>query len=97
MRILDLFCGAGGFAYGFLQASSCYNVMLAIDKDFRALQTYDSNITKNQIINKDIHEIHSYEILDRLNEQFPDIVISSPPCESFSIANPKRQKSALFR
>lgn len=94
MRILDLFCGAGGFAYGFLQASSCYNVTLAIDKDFRALQTYDSNIRRNQVINKDIHEIHSYEILDRLNDQFPDIIISSPPCESFSIANPKRQKSA---
>jgi DNA (cytosine-5)-methyltransferase 1 len=93
MRIIDLFCGAGGFAYGFILASSSFEITIAIDNDFRALQTYNSNIKRVQEINKDIQKIHSFEILDRLNGNFPDIIISSPPCESFSMANPKRQKS----
>ncbi|MFX0065809.1 MAG: DNA cytosine methyltransferase [Candidatus Hermodarchaeota archaeon] len=40
MHILDLFCGCGGFALGFLLADPQFNISLAIDNDFRALQTY---------------------------------------------------------
>ncbi len=93
MRILDLFCGAGGFACGFLLANPRNNVVLAIDNDFRALQTYSENIT-SQVYNKNMEEIHSYDILKLLDDQPPDIIISSPPCESFSVANPNRQRSA---
>lgn len=94
MRILDLFCGAGGFAHGFLQASPRYKIKLAIDNDFRALLTYNSNIITTQVYNKNIQDTHACEILDRLDDQAPDVLISSPPCESFSVANPNRQKSA---
>ena len=94
MRILDLFCGAGGFSYGFLQANPHIDIKLAIDNDFRALRTYSSNMINSQVERKNIQEIHACEILDLLDDQIPDIIISSPPCESFSVANPNRQKSA---
>ncbi len=94
MQIIDLFCGGGGFAFGFLLANSEFKIKLGIDNDFRALETYKFNINPYNVINRYIQEIHSYDILSRLNKRFPDVVIASPPCESFSSANPNRKKTA---
>ncbi|MFX0124548.1 MAG: DNA cytosine methyltransferase [Candidatus Hodarchaeota archaeon] len=94
MRILDLFCGCGGFSLGFILASPHYRISLAIDNDFRAIRTYVQNIEVSMTLTKDIRKIHSNEILDIMNQNNPDIVIASPPCEPFSLANPNRQKSA---
>ena len=94
MRIVDLFCGCGGFSLGFILANPQYRISLAIDNDFRAIHTYVKNIEVGVTLTKDIRKIHSNEILDLMNPYNPDIVIASPPCEPFSIANPNRQKSA---
>lgn len=94
MRIVDLFCGCGGFSLGFLLANPQYRISVAIDNDFRAMHSYVKNIKAKKTLNKDIRNIHSNEILDLMNRKFPDIVIASPPCEPFSLANPNRQKSA---
>jgi DNA (cytosine-5)-methyltransferase 1 len=94
MQIIDLFCGGGGFAFGFLLANPVFKIKLGIDNDFRALKTFNFNIKPNLLINSSIQEIHSLDILSSLNNQFPDIVIASPPCESFSSANPNRKKNA---
>ena len=94
MRILDLFCGCGGFALGFLLANPGNEISLAIDKDFRAIHTYTHNLRVKKSLVKDIRSIHSNEIFDLMNHKNPDIVIASPPCEPFSIANPNRQNSA---
>ncbi|MFW9903157.1 MAG: DNA cytosine methyltransferase [Candidatus Thorarchaeota archaeon] len=93
MRILDLFCGCGGFALGFLLANPQFKISLAIDKDFRAIHTYTHNLKVKKSLIGDIRDIHSNEIFDLLNQKNPDIVIASPPCEPFSIANPNRQNS----
>ncbi|MFX1516520.1 MAG: DNA cytosine methyltransferase [Promethearchaeota archaeon] len=94
MRIVDLFCGCGGFSLGFLIANPQFEISVAIDKDHRVIRTYTENIQVREVLIKDIRNIHSNEILDLMNQVKPDIVIASPPCESFSIANPNRQKSA---
>jgi DNA (cytosine-5)-methyltransferase 1 len=94
MRILDLFCGCGGFSLGFLLANPHFEISLAIDNDFRAIQTYLQNIKVKESLKKDIRNIHSNEILDLMNQKSPDIIIASPPCEPFTMANPNRQKSA---
>lgn len=94
MRIVDLFCGCGGFSLGFLLANPQFRISLAIDNDFRAIRTYTQNIEVSMTFVKGIQNIHSNEILDLMNSNNPDIVIASPPCEPFSIANPNRQKSA---
>lgn len=94
MRILDLFCGCGGFSLGFLLTNPQYEISLAIDKDFQAINTYTHNLRVKKSLLKDIRSIHSNEIFDLMNQEYPDIVIASPPCEPFSIANPNRQNSA---
>ena len=95
--MIDLFSGCGGFSYGFLQAIPALKVIIAIDHDYRALETYSANIPVGEVFRQNIKRIHSLDILERLNGKSPDIVISSPPCESFSVTNPDRKKSAYDR
>ncbi|MFW9780492.1 MAG: DNA cytosine methyltransferase [Candidatus Heimdallarchaeota archaeon] len=92
--LIDLFSGCGGFSFGFLQGISKLRIKIAIDHDYRALETYRANIPVEEVIQSDIQELHSLEILELLNGKSPDIVIASPPCESFSAANPDRKQSA---
>lgn len=94
MKILDLFCGAGGFSYGF--KSFIDDTHLAIDIDSSALETYKLNNPDSNVWQIDIHSLHSIQIQEALNGA-PDIIIASPPCEEFSKANPDSSKSAVER
>ena len=40
-NVLDLFCGCGGLSYGFESAG--YNIVLGIDNDKKALETFELN------------------------------------------------------
>ena len=87
--IIDLFCGAGGFSYGFSKMG--YNILLANDIDKDALRTYGFNhpeINSSRIINDDVKLI-SQNIHKYVNSQV-DMIIGGPPCQSFSSANQQR-------
>jgi DNA (cytosine-5)-methyltransferase 1 len=94
MKTLDLFCGAGGFSYGF--KFHIDDTHLAIDIDSSALQTYKLNFPDSKVWQTDIHSLHSVQIEKALNGA-PDVIIASPPCEEFSKANPDSKKSAAER
>ncbi|MFW9787139.1 MAG: DNA cytosine methyltransferase [Candidatus Thorarchaeota archaeon] len=94
MRILDLFCGAGGFSFGFKPHTD--GTHLAIDIDSSALETYKLNFPSSEVWQTDIHDLHSIQIEEFLNGP-PDVIIASPPCEEFSKANPDSKKSAAER
>ena len=94
LNIIDLFCGAGGFSWGF--NDSRYNLELAIDIDPIVCETYKINFPNSKVLNEDFSNLHSLDIL-RLTENHIDIIIASPPCESFTNANKKRQKNPLDR
>jgi DNA (cytosine-5)-methyltransferase 1 len=94
MKILDLFCGAGGFSYGFILLSE--SAHLAIDIDSSALETYSLNYPHAEIWNTDIHDLHSIQIEEKMGGT-PDVIIASPPCEEFSKANPESQRPAAER
>ncbi len=94
MKILDLFCGAGGFFHGFNSLSD--DSHLAIDLDSSALETYNLNYQKAKVLHADIHELHSIQIEELLGDS-PDIIIASPPCEEFSRANPESKRPAAER
>jgi DNA (cytosine-5)-methyltransferase 1 len=94
MKILDLFCGAGGFSLGFRPLVD--DAHLAIDIDSSALETYKLNFPESTVWQTDIHELHSIQIEETLGGT-PDIIIASPPCEEFSKANPDSKRSATER
>ncbi|MCK4848045.1 MAG: DNA cytosine methyltransferase [Candidatus Heimdallarchaeota archaeon] len=96
-NILDLFCGAGGFAYGFSIADPKFQIVLAIDANNWAIETYKANFSKKRVIQRDIAQLHSIEVLDLLENKNPDIIIASPPCEAFSAANVNRRKTDYER
>jgi DNA (cytosine-5)-methyltransferase 1 len=94
LKILDLFCGGGGFFQGFSSLSD--ESHLAIDIDEQALETYKLNHPNATILQADVNKLHSQQIEDELGGT-PDIIIASPPCEEFSKANPDSHKSATER
>jgi DNA (cytosine-5)-methyltransferase 1 len=94
IKVLDLFCGAGGFAAGF-QEVGC-ELIGAIDKSYAASLSYQSNFPDVTFLNEDIHELHSIDILQQLRGD-PDLIIASPPCEPYTSANTRRIKDPLAR
>jgi DNA (cytosine-5)-methyltransferase 1 len=94
MKILDLFCGAGGFSYGFKPHID--DTHLAIDIDSSALETYKLNFPDSNIWQTDIHSVHSIQI-EKALDGAPEVIIASPPCEEFSKANPDSKRSAAER
>ncbi len=91
-RILDLFSGAGGFSSGFISPSRHH---LAVDIDPLPLETYKYNYPKAKIFQRDISSLHSLELEQTFG--IPDVILASPPCEEFSLANPKSEISAAER
>lgn len=85
LDIIDLFAGAGGFSYGFInydQAS--FETVLAIDNDLAACNTYNLNLG-NHCLNVDIEKW-----LSENEVPAADIVIGGPPCQGFSLLNKNR-------
>ncbi|NKF07322.1 DNA cytosine methyltransferase [Clostridium gasigenes] len=91
-KLVDLFAGAGGLSYGFLQTGR-FKVEMAVEINESAQNTYRKN-----------HDNEKVEIKGNiLNVDFADVkkiygdidfVIGGPPCQGFSNAN--RQKSTLI-
>ena len=97
LNILDLFCGAGGFAYGFSLANPMFETLLAIDVNNWAIETYKANFPNTTVLKKDITQLHSNEVLKYSGKKKIDIIIASPPCEAFSSANVNRRKTDYDR
>jgi DNA (cytosine-5)-methyltransferase 1 len=88
-KIIDLFCGAGGFSLGFINEG--FKVELANDIEAVAIETYTFNhpdISTNKILNGDIKEIVTN--IDKYLDTDIDVIIGGPPCQSFSSANQQR-------
>lgn len=84
MRVVSLFCGAGGLDLGFIQAG--HEVVWASDIDEHAVETYKHNIG-NHVHQADIREVDATSIPDC------DMVVGGFPCQGFSVANMGRSAS----
>ncbi|MEK6916052.1 MAG: DNA cytosine methyltransferase [Nanoarchaeota archaeon] len=82
MKIISLFCGAGGMDLGFIKAG--HEIVWANDNDRDSCKTYERNLGHKAIC-EDIAKVSSKEIPDG------DVVIGGFPCQGFSIANPYRK------
>ena len=87
-NVLDLFCGAGGLSCGFERAG--YNILVGIDNDAKALDTFRINHKGSQTICGDITEVtYEKDIQPLLNGKSIDVIIGGPPCQGFSLSGPR--------
>lgn len=88
MKVIDLFCGAGGFSEGFERAG--FEIVRAYDIWAPALLTHNMNhgFGKKVAFKGDIYEISLMED-EEFEKYIPDteVIIGSPPCIAFSSSN----------
>ena len=89
-KVLDLFCGCGGFSHGFEQTGD-FQVTCGLDLMGDRIETFRLNHHAATTIQQDIRRI-SLEEVDRVSES-PDLVIGGPPCQGFSSIRPFRDCS----
>lgn len=91
VKVIDLFCGAGGLSAGFLYENELnFEGVLAIDNNQHAVDTYNANFPGNHCIAVNIEEWLS----EQTSIPAADIVIGGPPCQGFSLLNKKREGDA---
>ena len=79
---IDLFSGAGGMSVGAKDAG--VNVLLSIEKDKAAHQTFKKNHPETTSINEDISVVSELPSFDRTQEV---VLFGGPPCQGFSASN----------
>lgn len=83
LRVIDFFCGAGGFSEGFKQMG--YEITYGFDHWKPAVDTFNLNFKLNCEIKNILDFKHSVDEIENLPNT--EIIIGSPPCVSFSSSN----------
>lgn len=86
LKVISLFSGAGGLDIGFENAG--FSIAVAVEVDPSCCDTLKTNRPNVPVINKNITEVSSEEILKEahLTPLEAALVIGGPPCQSFSLA-----------
>ncbi len=89
MNVIDLFCGCGGLSYGFEKAG--YNILLGIDNDAKALETFELNHKGAKSICGDITTVtYEKDIKPIIGNKQVDVIIGGPPCQGMSLSGPRK-------
>ncbi len=89
LNVLDLFCGCGGLSCGFERAG--YDILIGIDNDAKALETFELNHNGTKSICGDITEItYKKDIKPLINNKEIDVIIGGPPCQGMSLSGPRK-------
>ena len=90
LKMIDLFCGAGGLSLGFSQEG--FVTSLANDIQDCCVDTYAHNhpeTPRDHIVLGDIKDVIK-NLDELLDGRTVDIVVGGPPCQGFSMANSQR-------
>lgn len=89
-RVIDLFSGCGGFSYGFESAG--FHVVLGVDNDRVALETFKSNHQNSKTLLADLHLDSTIDsIINLVKGDKIDVIIAGPPCQGFSLTGSREQ------
>ncbi|MEE1361505.1 MAG: DNA cytosine methyltransferase [Selenomonadaceae bacterium] len=88
MNVIDLFCGCGGLSKGFIDAG--FNVILGIDNNAPALETFGANHNGAIPLNADLSQEDTFiKIKEIANGRNIDVIVAGPPCQGFSLTGPR--------
>jgi DNA (cytosine-5)-methyltransferase 1 len=92
-KIIDLFCGTGGFSQGFVNYQKKFEVVYAVDIDPVVSATARANHQKAIVDVKDIQKINHSIIKTKIKTKEVDVIIGGPPCQGFSSLRPNRSST----
>ena len=88
LNCIDLFCGCGGLSKGFLDAG--FNVLVGIDNNQPALDTFELNHEGGIALNADLSKQETFDKVKELaGKNNIDVIIAGPPCQGFSLTGPR--------
>lgn len=88
-KILDLFCGAGGFSWG-MHKNSNFSTEIALDLNPHAAYTFKQNMPSAAVIVGDITcpDI-KLRVIKESKTRGVNMIIGGPPCQGFSLKGKK--------
>lgn len=100
-RILDLFCGAGGFSYG-MHKNKHFKTVVALDFNAHAAHTFEMNMPDTCVIVGDItNDDIKNKVIAESQFRSVNMIIGGPPCQGFSMKGKKMgledPRNFLFR
>lgn len=88
-KVLDLFCGAGGFSYG-MDKNPHFHTVVALDFDEKAAETFKRNMPYANVLVGDITDASVKEKVINLSRQMGvNMIIGGPPCQGYSMKGKK--------
>lgn len=92
-KVLDLFCGTGGFSKGFENFDQCdFEVIYGIDLLPTSVETFKLNHKRAFGISGDIRRYKKTEVAEKIKVNRGDVsvIVGGPPCQGFSSIRPFR-------
>lgn len=96
-KVIDLFCGIGGFSYGF-EKTNDFEVVVGVDIWNTALETFAVNHSNTKLINQDLTQMDE-KYWDEYKNKI-DVIIAGPPCQGFSMSGQRNiddKRNSLFK
>lgn len=88
--VVDLFSGCGGLSKGFIDAG--FDVLLGVDIDKVALQTFEHNHRGAIGLEGDLSNSNTiHKMAEALNQKNVDVIIGGPPCQGFSLTGRRQE------
>jgi len=88
LKVIDLFSGCGGLSLGFINAG--YEVILGVDNDTAALETFKANHNGAKVMNIDLFDKKAIGEIKKEVNGHADIIVAGPPCQGFSLTGTRK-------
>jgi len=88
LKVVDLFSGCGGLSRGFVDAG--YEVILGVDNDEKALETFRKNHNGARALSIDLFDKKAVEKIRNEVGGKADVIVAGPPCQGFSLTGTRK-------